>query len=327
MAKTEFDFKKLGEIVELEVKALNRVVDVNQYVDDKSKRSSLRHRPIAIGIQGLQDVFFKLYIQYSSEKARELNRKIFETMYYHAIKASMELAKVEGPYETFAGSPASEGKLQFDLWGKDIKHYGLMGFDWDTLKSDVMKYGLRNSTLIALMPTASTSIIMNNTECMEPITSNIYKKKLLAGEFVIINRSLIKRLIEKGLWNDEMKQLIIAMDGSIQHIPGIPYPIRSLYKTVWELKQRVLIDLAIDRSPYVCQSQSMNLYFDPPNPRAINGATMYAWEQGLKTWCYYTRTKPATKAVAVTVSEEIHRKAEELMEAAKDPEYCLSCTG
>jgi len=330
--KNEFDFKKLGYVVELEVDALNRVIDCNNYPNEKTRRSNMRHRPIGIGVQGLANCFIQLRLPFGSAEARILNRKIFETIYYHAVKRSMELAKKDGHYESFPGCPASQGKLQFDLWDKDINKYGLMGFDWESLKKDVVKYGLRNSTLLALMPTASTSIILGNNECMEPITSNLYKRKTLAGEFVILNKYLVNDLEKLGLWNKEIKDYILAMNGSIQHIPGIPDDLKQLYQTVWEMKQKIIVDMAIERGPYICQSQSMNLYFENPTTKRITDATFYGWKHGLKTLCYYTRTRPATDPLKFTIDLDVIKKASMFTSTIKEPEVvcnddiCITCS-
>ena len=337
VVNNEFDFEKLGEIVEMEVEALNRVIDINDYPDEKTRLSNELHRPIGIGVQGFADAVMKLRFPFESEKTRILNRKIFETMYYHALKKSMELSKIHGPYSTFDTSPSARGILQFDLWDIDIHDYSLMEFEWDKLKEDIIKHGLRNSTLIALMPTASTSIILGNGECFEIFTSNLYKRKTLAGEFTVLNKYLVRdleKLVDNdgnGLWNQKIKNLIIAGNGSIQHIPQIPKEIKELYKTVWEIKQRVMVDLAVDRGPFVCQSQSMNLYFENPDHKTLNNATFYAWKQGLKTLCYYTRTRPASDAVKFTIdydtieeAKELQKKNEPMVVCTDD--VCTSCS-
>lgn len=325
---SQFDFNKLGEIVTHLVKGLNRIIDCNKYVTDKTRKSNNLHRPIGIGVQGLADCFMQLRIPFDSARAKELNRKIFETMYYYALKASMELAKIHGPYSSFQGSPSSQGQLQFDLWNKDINQYGLMGFNWEQLKENISNHGLRNSTLLALMPTASTSIILGNNECMEPITANLYKRKNLAGEFVVLNKYLVRDLEKYNLWTPEIKNMILAMNGSIQQIPEIPNNFKKLYKTVWEIKQKVIVDLALDRGPYICQSQSMNLYFENPTKQLLNNSSFYAWERGLKTLCYYTRTRPATGAVKFTLDQKTVDKASKLNETPKSNVVCTDdvCT-
>lgn len=323
-----FDYNQLGNVVSHLVKSLNRIIDCNNYVTEKTRRSNDLHRPIGIGVQGLADCFMKLRLPFDSPEARVINKKIFETMYYHALRSSVELSKLHGPYKSFEGSPASKGLLQFDLWKKDINTYGLMDYDWDALKEDIKTYGLRNSTLLALMPTASTSIILGNNECMEPITANLYKRKNLAGEFVRLNKYLVRDLEKVGLWNTEIKDMILAMNGSIQQIPVIPERLKKLYKTVWEMKQKVIVDLAIERGPYICQSQSMNLYFENPTKKLLNNSSFYAWERGLKTLCYYTRTRPATGAVKFTLDKKTVEKATELskMKVVCTDDVCTMCS-
>lgn len=330
--KLEVDFDYLGEVVELQVDSLNMVIDNNNYVNKKTRISNERHRPIGIGVQGLADLFIKLRIPFDSLQARHINRQIFETMYYHALKRSMELAKIYGPYSSFKGSPASEGKLQFDLWGIDIKDYTLRPeLDWEQLRADIVEFGLRNSTLIALMPTATTSIILGNSSCFEPLISNIYKKKTLAGEFTMINKFLVQDLMELDLWNNKTYEAIKSADGSIQHIKEIPDDIKVLYRTVWEMKQRTIVDLCVDRGPFVCQSQSMNLFFAEPNEDKMTQAAIYAWTKGLKTLCYYTRTQKASNAIKYTVS--IKEESESEVEEEKKTEYvctddvCIMCQG
>lgn len=294
-----FSFDRLFEVTQVVVKNLNRIIDGNSYPVEDAKKSNLRHRPVGIGVQGLADVFSLLRMPFDSDEARELNRQIFETLYFSAVTASKELAKIHGPYETFQGSPASKGLLQPDLWGV------MPGprWDWKTLKEEVVKHGLRNSLLIALMPTASTSQILGNNECFEPFTSNLYTRRVLSGEFIIVNKYLLRDLVKAGLWNEQIKQQIIAANGSIQHLNIIPQEIRELYKTVWEIKQKVLIDQAADRGAYICQTQSLNLFIESPTFSKLTSMHFYAWKKGLKTGMYYLRTKAAAEAIKFTIDK------------------------
>ncbi len=293
----EFDHEKLIEVMSVVVRNLNRVIDYNYYPTPETRYSNMRNRPLGIGIQGLWDTFMKMRIAYDSAEARQINKEIAETMYFGALKASMELAKEIGPYETFQGSPASTGILQFDMWEVEPSNK----YDWEGLKRDIKEFGLANSTLIALMPTASTSQILGNTECFEPITSNIYTRSTIAGDFVVINKFLVKDLMDLGLWDKEMKDAIIGENGSIQGIAGIPVELKNLYKTVWEIKQRVLMDLSIDRGPYVCQTQSLNLFFEEPDQQKLTSALTYGWKHGLKTGSYYIRSRPKVQAQQFTI--------------------------
>jgi ribonucleotide reductase alpha subunit len=296
--KGSFDFEKLHQVARTVTYNLNRVIDVNYYPTEKTRRSNVRHRPIGIGIQGLADVFMVLGLPFASEEARELNRQIFETIYHAAVEESCSMARVEGAYETFVGSPASQGRLQFDLWNIDP---GQTRYDWATLKSDVMKYGMRNSLLVAPMPTASTSQILGFNECIEPITSNIYSRRTLAGEFILANNYLMNDLINLDLWNDKIKNNIIANHGSIQQIDSIPQNIKDLYKTVWEIPMRALIDMAADRGAYVCQSQSLNLWLEDPNYNSLTSMHFYSWSKGLKTGIYYLRRRARHQAQQFTI--------------------------
>lgn len=292
-----FRFDRLFEVVYHVTQNLNRIIDENYYPVPEARKSNLRHRPIGIGVQGLADVFILLRLPYESDEARILNINIFETIYYAALKASNELAKQQGPYETFHGSPLSKGLFQFDLWGvKPTDRY-----NWDSLRQSIVRYGVRNSLLIAPMPTASTSQILGNTECFEPITSNIYVRRVLSGEYVVVNKYLVNDLIQLGLWNDEMKKKIIAGNGSIQHIKEIPDDVKQLYKTAWEIKQRTLIDMAAERGPYICQSQSLNLFVAEPTVAKLTSMHFYAWKKGLKTGIYYLRTQAPSQAIKFTL--------------------------
>ncbi|HZK65406.1 MAG TPA: ribonucleoside-diphosphate reductase subunit alpha [Puia sp.] len=295
-----FDHQKLYEVTYQVAKNLNKIIDQNYYPIEEARRSNLRHRPIGIGIQGLADVFIRLRLPFESDLAKLLNKNIFETIYFAAMTASKDLAMEQGPYETFAGSPLSEGKFQFDLWNVSPGNR----WDWDTLRKEVMQHGVRNSLLVAPMPTASTSQILGNNECFEPYTSNIYTRRVLSGEFVIVNKHLLKDLIQLGLWNPAMKNKIITANGSIQHLEEIPENIRELYKTVWEIKQRNLIDMAADRGAYICQSQSLNLFVDHPTSGKLTSMHFYAWKKGLKTGMYYLRTQAASRAVQFTVEKQ-----------------------
>lgn len=296
----KFDFDKLLEVTYQVTRNLDRIIDQNYYPVPEAKTSNLRHRPIGIGVQGLADVFILLRHPFESEMARLLNRSIFETIYFAAMTASKDLAREKGTYETYPGSPVSKGEFQFDLWGVEPSNR----WDWDTLKAEVKQYGVRNSLLVAPMPTASTSQILGNNECFEPYTSNIYTRRVLSGEFVIVNKHLLKDLIQLGLWSPAMKNKIISANGSIQGIPEIPEEIKELYKTVWEIKQRSIIDMAADRGAFICQSQSLNLFVDNPNSAKLTSMHFYAWKQGLKTGMYYLRTQAATQAVQFTVEKQ-----------------------
>ena len=303
------DFSELERVTALAVDNLNQIIDINYYPTDKTRTSNLRHRPIGLGVQGLADVFMMMNIPFHSEEARVLNREIFETIYYAALKASMTLAARHGPYETFPGSPASQGILQFDMWGIDPASFGPSVYrkrecDWVDLKAKIQKHGLRNSLLLAPMPTASTSQILGNNECFEPITSNIYTRRTLAGEFIMVNRYLIRDLIALGMWNERVKTNIIANQGSVQYIDGLSDALKLKYKTVWEMPMRHIIDMAADRGAFICQSQSMNLWVEDPNYNILTSMLFYAWNKGLKTGVYYLRRKAKHQAQQFTVEPE-----------------------
>jgi ribonucleoside-diphosphate reductase alpha chain len=295
--KEKFDFNLLRKIVGIMTTNLNRVIDINFYPTIETKRSNMRHRPIGLGVQGLADVFAMLKLSWDSKEAFELNKKIFEHIYYAALEASVELAKKEGAYETFQGSPASKGVLQFDMWHINPS----TDLEWDKLKKTIMKYGLRNSLLVAPMPTASTSQILGFNECFEPFTTNIYSRRTLAGEYIVVNKYLVKELLDMGIWNEEMKQMIIVNNGSVQMIDSIPNEMKNRYKTGWELSQKVIIDMAADRGAYICQSQSLNLFVADPNYAKLTSMHFHAWKRGLKTGCYYLRTKAPVAAQKFTV--------------------------
>ena len=295
--KCEVDHQLLYDVSYQTAINLNRVIDVNFYPTPETYRSNMRHRPIGIGIQGLADLFAVMGISFTSQEAKKVNSEVFETIYYAAMTASKDLAKKNGAYETFAGSPLSEGKFQFNLW--QVNDEELSGrWDWAKLRKDVLKHGARNSLLLAPMPTASTAQIMGNNEAFEPFTSNIYTRRTLSGEFIIINKHLVKDLISLGLWSEDMKNMIIINKGSVQNIPNIPDDIKEVYKTVWEIKQKDLIEMSADRGKFICQSQSLNLFIENVNAAKLTAAHFHSWRQGLKTGMYYLRTKAAVDALS-----------------------------
>ncbi|MDX2285933.1 MAG: ribonucleoside-diphosphate reductase subunit alpha [Bacteroidia bacterium] len=308
-----FDHQRLFEVTQVVTRNLNRIIDINFYPVPQARNSNLRHRPIGIGVQGLADVFVMLRMPFDSPEARQLNRDIFETIYFGALTASNELAKRDGPYASYEGSPASKGQLQFDLWNVEPS----LRWDWYTLKASILRHGIRNSLLLAPMPTASTSQILGNNECFEPFTSNIYTRRTLSGEFVVVNKYLLEDLIERGLWNDAMKDRLIAANGSIQQFPDIPDDLKQLYKTAWELSQKVVIDMAADRGAFICQSQSMNIFMENANFGKLTSMHFYAWEKGLKTGMYYLRTKAAADAIKFTLDQQKLKHAE--AEARRQP--------
>ena len=293
-----FNYDKLVEVAGVITRNLNRVIDINYYPTEKTRVSNMRHRPIGIGVQGLADVFLMMNIAYHSDEARELNRLIFETIYYGATKASAELAVVDGPYPSFAGSPASKGQLQFDLWNVEPTPGR---YDWTTLKTQIQSSGMRNSLLLAPMPTASTSQILGFNECFEPFTSNIYSRRTMAGEFVLTNKYLMRELIALGLWNTELKNNIIANQGSIQHIENLPADMKRRYKTVWEIPMRHVIDMAAERGAFICQSQSLNLWIEDPTYNSLTSMHFYSWSKGLKTGIYYLRRRGKHRAQQFTI--------------------------
>lgn len=296
----KFDFGKLYDVTKVATKNLNKIIDGNYYPVEEARRSNLRHRPIGLGVQGLADAFILLRLPFESEEARQLNRDIFETIYFAALTASKDLAKQHGPYETFKGSPVSKGIFQFDMW--NVQPGDL--WDWESLREEVKQFGVRNSLLLAPMPTASTSQILGNNECFEPYTSNIYTRRTLSGEFIIVNKHLLKDLVKLGIWNQALKDKIITANGSVQNIAEIPQGIKDLYKTVWEIRQKRIIDMAADRGAFIDQSQSLNLFMENATVSRITSMHFYAWEKGLKTGMYYLRTKAATDAVKFTVEQE-----------------------
>lgn len=323
-----FNHEKLLEVTKVIAKNLNRIIDANSYPVPEARKSNMRHRPIGVGIQGLADVFIMLGMPFDSQEARALNKEIFETLYFAAMTASMELAQVEGTYETYEGSPVSQGIFQFDMWDVTPSKR----WDWQALKRQVAEHGIRNSLLIALMPTASTSQILGNNECFEPYTQNIYTRRVLSGEFIVVNKYLMKDLVKLGLWNDQMKQRIFAANGSIQHIEEIPADVRELYRTVWEIKQKSLIDMAADRAPFICQTQSLNLFIENPSIAKLTSMHFYAWKKHLKTGMYYLRTKAAAEAIKFTVQQPQKLMAPKPEEpnnhtACSLTPDCLSCSG
>ena len=307
-----FDHQKLYEVTYEVTKNLNKIIDHNFYPVEEARNSNLRHRPIGLGVQGLADAFILLRLPFESDEAKQLNKEIFETIYFAAMTASKDLAKIEGPYSSFAGSPTSKGQFQFDLWGVEPT----LRWDWYRLKDEVIKHGVRNSLLVAPMPTASTSQILGNNECFEPYTSNIYVRRVLSGEFVVVNKHLLKDLVELNLWNDDMKTKIIFHNGSIQAIDEIPQDLKEIYKTVWEIKQRNIIDMAADRGAYICQSQSLNLFVDSPSANKLTSMHFYGWKKGLKTGMYYLRTQAASQAVQFTVERQGGKMIEPLANPA-----------
>ena len=318
-----FDYDKLHDITRVVTENLNRIIDINYYPTPKTERSNFRHRPIGIGVQGLADVFMMMNIPFHSEEAKQINRQIFETIYHGAIEKSCELARKEGPYDTFDGSPASQGILQFDLWGVNPNEQE-QRYDWDGLKEKIKMFGLRNSLLVAPMPTASTSQILGFNECIEPITSNIYNRRTLAGEFILANKYLMNDLIELDLWNEKIKNNIIANHGSIQHIEIIPQHIRDKYKTVWEIPMRHLIDMAADRGAYICQSQSLNLWLEDPNYSMLTSMHFYSWTKGLKTGIYYLRRRGRHHAQQFTIEPE--KKDNTNSQFYEEDEICEMCS-
>ena len=296
-----YDFEKLHEVAKIVCKNLNKVIDRNKNITPEAEHSNLRHRPIGMGIQGLADTFAMTGLAFDDGTARTLNEYIFQTIYHGALEASIELAKEEGAYETFKGSPASEGKFQFDLWGTVEKEDLLTLWDWEKTREEMVKYGLRNSLLIAPMPTATTAQIFGNNESVEPFTSNLYVRRVLSGEFVVINKHLLKDLIELDLWSEEVRKQLIADRGSVQNIDDIPADIKERYRTVWEIPQRSIVDMSADRSPFICQSTSLNIHMKDATVGKLTSLHFHTWKKGLKTGMYYLRNTPAVDAVQFTV--------------------------
>ena len=314
----QFDYEKLHQIAKIVTNNLNSVIDVNFYPTEKTKVSNMRHRPIGIGVQGLADTFVLMDIPFHSDAAKEVNKLIFETIYHAALEKSNEIAiKLKEPYSTFAGSPASKGVLQFDMWGVTPSDR----YDWTSLKKSICYHGLRNSLLVAPMPTASTSQILGFNECFEPFTSNLYSRRTLAGEFIIVNKYLMKELIDLGLWNEQIKNNIIANKGSIKQLTNLPEHLRDKYKIVWEIPMKHVIDMSADRGAYICQSQSLNLWMEDPNYSTLTAMHFYGWKKGLKTGIYYLRRKAKHQAQQFTIEPEKKQK-----EYGKTDEICEMCS-
>lgn len=328
----QFDHNKLFEVTYQATVNLNRIIDNNYYPVEEARNSNMRHRPIGLGVQGLADAFILMRFPFESEEARKLNTEIFETIYYAAMTASKDLAKTEGAYETYAGSPVSKGIFQFDMWGVTPSNR----WEWDVLKSEVKEHGVRNSLLLAPMPTASTAQILGNNECFEPYTSNIYTRRVLSGEFIIVNKHLLKDLVKEGLWTKDMRQKLMASNGSVQNINEIPQYIKDLYKTAWEISQKAIIEMAADRGAFICQSQSLNIFMENANFGKLTSMHFYGWKKGLKTGMYYLRTKAATDAIKFTVDKNVteitNQATVEDQQAAiacslDDPDGCEMCSG
>ena len=330
VTESGYDYDMLKKVVKIAIKNLNRVIDINYYPTPETLTSNMRHRPVGLGVQGLADVFALLRLPWESPEAADLNQRIFEHMYFAAVESSSEIAQVEGPYQTYEGSPISQGLFQYDLWSVTPLTQTDGSLDWVALKAKVKQYGVRNSLLIAPMPTASTSQILGNFECIEPATSNIYTRRTLAGEFIIVNKYLMKDLQRLDLWNELMKQQIISRNGSVQGIPQIPEEIQRLYKTAWEIKQKTLIDMAVSRGAFVCQSQSLNLFVSDPNYSKLTSMHFYGWKQGLKTGIYYLRTRAPVMAQKFTIDPDLHKaaiKSEQQRKLKKNSEEeCTMCS-
>jgi ribonucleoside-diphosphate reductase alpha chain len=303
----EFDHEELFRVTKQVTVNLNRVIDRNYYPVKEAENSNMRHRPVGLGVQGLADAFIMLRLPFTSDKAKQLNQDIFETLYFAAVTASMEEAKADGPYESYKGSPMSKGEFQHNMWG--VKDEELSGrWDWAALRKQVKKHGVRNSLLVAPMPTASTSQILGNNECFEPYTSNIYTRRVLSGEFIVVNKHLLEDLVDLGLWTEDMKQELMRANGSIQHINGIPDDLKELYKTVWEMSMKDIIDMSRQRGYFIDQSQSLNLFMEGATMPKLTSMHFYAWKSGLKTGMYYLRTKSAVDAIKFTLTNDTEKK-------------------
>jgi ribonucleoside-diphosphate reductase subunit M1 len=328
IVKPTINYTLLGKMTRAVTYNLNKIIDKNFYPIPSTETSNKRHRPIGIGIQGLADLFIRLRLPFTSPEAKRINCAIFETMYYHSLSESNNIARASGPYETFHGSPLSEGKFQFDLWDS-VKLSGM--YDWEALRTDIMATGVRNSLLIAVMPTASTSQIMGNNECAEPYTSNVYKRRTLAGEFTVVNEHLMEDLMSMGMWNEDTRSRLMYLRGSVQDLPNLPSHLKEIYKTTWEISQKECINMAADRGRFVCQSQSFNLWFEKPDFKTLTNAHMYGWSSGLKTGSYYIRSKPRLNSQRFTMDPEKekqyeaekHKKNSERKKGYE--EECLSC--
>ena len=329
----KFDHNKLFDVTYQVTKNLNKIIDNNFYPTPEARNSNMRHRPIGLGVQGLADAFVLLRYPFESDEARRLNKEIFETIYYAAVTASKDLAKEDGPYETFEGSPISKGQFQFDMWGvKPTDRW-----EWDVLREEVMEHGVRNSLLLAPMPTASTAQILGNNECFEPYTANIYTRRVLSGEFVVVNKHLLRDLVKLGIWDESLRNKLMAENGSIQNIAEIPENLKELYKTAWEISQKAIIDMAADRGAYICQSQSLNIFMENANFAKLTSMHFYGWKKGLKTGMYYLRTKAAAEAIKFTVdksklqaltSKELSEaEAEQMACSIENGPDCEMCSG
>jgi ribonucleoside-diphosphate reductase alpha chain len=323
-----FDFDKLFNVTYQATLNLNKIIDGNYYPVEEAKNSNLRHRPIGLGVQGLADAFILMGYPFESNEAKALNKEIFETIYFASMTASKDLAKEQGHYETYPGSPVSKGIFQYDMW--DVKPTDR--WEWKVLKDEVKKYGVRNSLLLAPMPTASTAQILGNNECFEPYTSNIYTRRVLSGEFIIVNKHLLKDLVKENLWNSDMRQKIMAANGSVQNIEKVPQHIKNLYKTAWEISQKAIIEQAAERGAYICQSQSLNIFMENANFGKLTSMHFYGWEKGLKTGMYYLRTKAATDAIKFTVDKSVvantsPKTEEEIACAIDNEDDCEMCSG
>jgi ribonucleoside-diphosphate reductase alpha chain len=321
----KFDHQKLYDVTYQVTRNLNRIIDLNYYPVEEARYSNLKNRPIGIGVQGLADAFFKMRVPFDSEGARKLNKDIFETIYFASLSASCDLAKESGAYDSYEGSPVSQGVLQHDMWGIETSER----WNWEQLRAKIKSFGVRNSLLLAPMPTASTSQILGNNECIEPITSNIYTRRVLAGEFAVVNKFLVRDLISLGLWSEELKDQIIAHNGSIQYIAEIPTELKDLYRTVWEIKQKSVLEMAADRGAFIDQSQSLNIHMEDTNFGKLSSLHFAAWKLGLKTGMYYLRTRPAVDAIKFTIKNPVQKTQAE-QEAAmvcslENPESCVSC--
>jgi ribonucleoside-diphosphate reductase alpha chain len=299
----KFDHEALYNVTKRVTRNLNKVIDRNYYPVKEAENSNFRHRPVGLGVQGLADAFIMLRMPFTSDEAKKLNQEIFETLYFAAVTASMEMAKEEGPYSTFEGSPMSKGEFQYNMWG--LKDEELSGrWDWASLRKEVVEHGVRNSLLVAPMPTASTSQILGNNEAFEPYTSNIYTRRVLSGEFIVVNKHLLHDLVERGLWNESLKQEIMRHNGSVQNIDVIPQDLKELYKTVWEMSMKDIIDMSRQRGYFIDQSQSLNLFMQDANYSKLTSMHFYAWQSGLKTGMYYLRTKAAVDAIKFTLNND-----------------------
>ena len=323
-----FNFEKLFDVTYQATINLNKIIDENFYPVEEARNSNMRHRPIGLGVQGLADTYIMMRLPFESPEAKALNREVFETIYFASMTASKDLAKEHGPYETYAGSPVSKGIFQYDMWDVSPTER----WEWSVLKDEVKKYGVRNSLLLAPMPTASTAQILGNNECFEPYTSNIYTRRVLSGEFIIVNKHLLKDLVKEGLWNKTMRQKIMAANGSVQNIEEVPEELKLLYKTAWEISQKAIIEQAAERGAYICQSQSLNIFMENANFGKLTSMHFYGWEKGLKTGMYYLRTKAATDAIKFTVDKDViaqsaSKSKEEIACSLDDPDDCDMCSG